>query len=196
MSHSLCAKTWCWEHNRVDYPVMWGLTIVPIMIRGHAPHFEPDSISSCNLGPRKWPMPPAGFTPPARAWVERTSPQPAKPGQAREIQKTHGFSKRSALHRNGTASETFIISDTVVKTQEIKNRTQFRPQLMWWQPPNVQKIWPEQTETPHSSHGSSCTFCDLDGQIAESTDTWMRQSAWCLVAYPIVSVATKELSES
>ena len=84
----------------------------------------------------------------------------------------------------------------IVKTQEIKNRTQFRPQLMWWQPPNVQKIWPEQTETPHSSHGSSCTFCDLDGQIAESTGTWMRQSAWCLVAYPIVSVATKELSES
>ena len=26
-------------------------------------------------------------------------------------------------------------------------------------------------------------------QIAESTDTWMRQRAWCLVAYPIVSLA-------
>ena len=33
-------------------------------------------------------------------------------------------------------------------------------------------------------------------QIAESTDTWLWQSAPCLVAYPIVSVATKELSES
>ena len=31
-------------------------------------------------------------------------------------------------------------------------------------PPNFQKIWPEQTETPHSSHGSNCTFCDLDGR--------------------------------
>ena len=36
---------------------MWGLTIVPIEIRGHAPHFEPDSISSSNFGPRKLPMP-------------------------------------------------------------------------------------------------------------------------------------------
>ena len=33
-------------------------------------------------------------------------------------------------------------------------------------------------------------------QIAESTDTWLWQSAPCQVAYPIVSVATKELSES
>ena len=33
-------------------------------------------------------------------------------------------------------------------------------------------------------------------QIAESTDTWLWQSAPCLVAYPIVSVATTELSES
>ena len=33
-------------------------------------------------------------------------------------------------------------------------------------------------------------------QIAESTDTWLWQSAPCLVAYPIGSVATKELSES
>ena len=31
-------------------------------------------------------------------------------------------------------------------------------------PPNFQKIWPEQTEKPHSSHGSNCTFCDLDGR--------------------------------
>ena len=33
-------------------------------------------------------------------------------------------------------------------------------------------------------------------QNAESTGTWLWQSAWCLVAYPIVSVATTELSKS
>ena len=33
-------------------------------------------------------------------------------------------------------------------------------------------------------------------QMAVSTDTWLWQSARCQVAYPIVSVATKELSES
>ena len=36
--------------------------------------------------------------------------------------------------------------------------------LMWWQPPNVQKIWPERTEQLRSSHWWTCTFCDLDGR--------------------------------
>ena len=39
-------------------------------------------------------------------------------------------------------------------------------------------------------------FVTWRSQIAESTDTWMRQRAWCLVAYPIVCVPTTELSES
>ena len=30
-------------------------------------------------------------------------------------------------------------------------------------PPNVQKIWPDRTETLRSSHWSNCKFCDLDG---------------------------------
>jgi len=55
-------------------------------------------------------------------------------------------------------------------------------------PPNVQKIWPDWTENLCSSHWGKCKFCDLD--------TWLQQSGPCLVAYPIVSVATKELSES
>ena len=36
--------------------------------------------------------------------------------------------------------------------------------LMWWQPPNVQNIWPERTEQLRSSHWWTCTFCDLDGR--------------------------------
>ena len=31
-------------------------------------------------------------------------------------------------------------------------------------PPNVHKIWPERTETLHSSHWGNCKFCDLDGR--------------------------------
>ena len=34
----------------------------------------------------------------------------------------------------------------------------------WWQPPNVQNIWPEQTEKLCSSHWSNCKFCDLNGR--------------------------------
>ena len=34
---------------------------------------------------------------------------------------------------------------------------------MWWQPPNVQKIWPERTEKLRSSRWNF-TFCDLDGR--------------------------------
>ena len=30
--------------------------------------------------------------------------------------------------------------------------------------PNVQTVWPDQTETLHSSHWSNCKFCDLDGR--------------------------------
>ena len=31
-------------------------------------------------------------------------------------------------------------------------------------PLNVHKIWPERTETLHSSHWGNCKFCDLDGR--------------------------------
>ena len=31
-------------------------------------------------------------------------------------------------------------------------------------PPNVQKIWPDQTEKLRSSHWGTCKFCDLDGR--------------------------------
>ena len=34
--------------------------------------------------------------------------------------------------------------------------------LLWWQPSNVHKIWPDRTEKLSSSHRSNCKFCDLD----------------------------------
>ena len=69
--------------------------------------------------------------------------------------------------------------------------------LMWWQ----------LSECPEDLARSNweaafISLMELDilwlgwSQIAESTDTWLWQSAPCQVAYPIVSVATKELSES
>ena len=69
--------------------------------------------------------------------------------------------------------------------------------LMWWQP----------SECPEDLARSNweAAFISLMelhilwlgwSQIAESTGTWLWQSAPCQVAYPIVSVATNELSES
>ena len=34
--------------------------------------------------------------------------------------------------------------------------------LLWWQPSNVHKIWPDRTEKLSSSHRSNCKLCDLD----------------------------------
>ena len=34
--------------------------------------------------------------------------------------------------------------------------------LLWWQPSNIHKIWPDRTEKLRSSHKSNCKFCDLD----------------------------------
>ena len=55
-------------------------------------------------------------------------------------------------------------------------------------PPNVQRSGQIELKTcVHLTEGSA-NFVTLD--------TWLQQSGPCLVAYPIVSVATKELSES
>ena len=67
--------------------------------------------------------------------------------------------------------------------------------LLWWQPPNVQKIY-------LAGANWKAAFISLRelhivwlgwSQIAESTDNWLWQSEPCLEAYPLVSVATTEL---
>ena len=69
--------------------------------------------------------------------------------------------------------------------------------LMWWQPSECpQDLARANWKAAFISRRELRILWLGWSQIAESTDTWLWQSARCLVAYPIVSVATTELSES
>ena len=132
-----------YPNRYLPIPFMYGL----MLAEGHAPHFhKPDSISSCNFGPRKFTnevlnvLPvshflmgkyskstkeeQAGIRKLCQHLLETPTQGPelkelarkAKPGQAREkhtVSKQPRVDRRSALHQNGTASETLIISDSV-----------------------------------------------------------------------------------
>ena len=69
--------------------------------------------------------------------------------------------------------------------------------LMWWQTSECAEDVARANWNAAFTSLSELHFFWLGwSQIAESTDTWLWQSGPRLVAYPIVSVATKELSES
>ena len=80
-----------------------------------APHFDkPDSISSCNFGPRKFTHELLNVSPVSHFWMgkDRKSTKKEHKGWAHTASKQPRVDKRSALHHSGTASETLIISDS------------------------------------------------------------------------------------
>ena len=69
--------------------------------------------------------------------------------------------------------------------------------LMWWQPSECAEDLARSNWKAEFISLMELRILWLGwSQIAVSTDTWLWQSAPCLVACPILSVATKELSES